>query len=71
MDEEDGRLGPGARQSGTADVQMDALAESLCHLYQTTSLAPRTSGHLRFMRTSSRTQVRINQEKLNENVPGK
>jgi hypothetical protein len=30
MDEEDGRPGPGARQSGPNDVLMDAVAMSLC-----------------------------------------
>jgi hypothetical protein len=31
MEEEDGRPGPGARQSGPADVLLDALMGSLCH----------------------------------------
>ena len=30
MDEEDGRPGPGARQSGPDDVLTDALVSSLC-----------------------------------------
>ena len=30
MDEEDGRPGPGARQSGPADVLPDAFMKSLC-----------------------------------------
>ena len=32
MDEEDGRLGPRARQTGRVDVLRDALMMSLCHL---------------------------------------
>ena len=31
MDEEDGRLGPQARQTGHGDVPRDAFAMSLCH----------------------------------------
>jgi len=31
MDEEDGRPGPGARQSGPNDVLPDASMKSLCH----------------------------------------
>ena len=31
MDEEDGRLGPRARQSGRVDVLTDAFTTSLCH----------------------------------------
>ena len=31
MDEEDGRLGPRARQTGRVDVLRDALMMSLCH----------------------------------------
>ncbi len=33
MDEEDGRPGPGARQSGPADVLADASTVSLCRSY--------------------------------------
>ena len=74
MDEEDGRPGPEAWQSGTAGVLTDALMESLSHTKDNHEfLAPGRSFvsaaaacvHVREF------QIRLNQEKHNENVPGK
>ena len=40
MDEEDGRPGPGARQSGPADVLRDAWLEFLCRTDHLTNSVP-------------------------------
>jgi hypothetical protein len=58
MDEEDGRLGPTARQPGRVDVLMDALTTSLCHSVHTHSKSSRSfalfAGLLRHFRSTYR-----------------
>ena len=73
MEEEDGRPGPGARQSGSADVLPDALVESLCQPIQTRKpIAQRDSFvDLRADAHVPRIQVQKTEEKSYENVPGK
>ena len=60
MDEEDGRLGPRARQPGRVDVLTDALTKSLC-----SSLAGVRTGSKK-----NRTHIRM-KENCDENVSGK
>src|SRR6266568_8959112 len=45
MDEEDGRPGPGAWQSGPADVLADASVKSLHHLHSRHSKSSPRAGH--------------------------
>ena len=70
MDEEDGRLGPRARQTGRIDVLRDALMMSLCHspkpLHTVLQISDLSSGP-DICAHKDLTKVR----ECHENVPGK
>jgi len=73
MEEEDGRPGPGARQSGPADVLMDALVGSLRHPTRQPDQLQRQIPSLicaQFAQ-AQRIQDQRTKEKSYENVPGK
>jgi hypothetical protein len=74
MDEEDGRLGPQARQSGRFDVLMDASTNPLRHQLVPVRWVPHVSLLRRGSDLCSPTDLfqRPNTNEVNhENVPGK